>query len=206
MNVQDKILEIKLIKEALERRECEEFEMALRHKSKLCVYKELKRGVEFEEYLKYVKGPPSRLFLLNSVRVPMGFLKNWVGMLRGVGLRNVLILGLVRSLSSMFFLSVHHTIHKEKFLDYMKQVLTLEAFETFTHGSIFDKAVFCLSEKQGMLLNDECNSWYNKVGDFSMSVWDRRKEILYANGSLGEVSQNNPTPKCEVNGTECYEG
>ena len=62
MNLQDKILEIKLIKEALDRRECEEFEMGLRHKSKLCVYKELKYGVGFEEYLKYVKGPPSRLF------------------------------------------------------------------------------------------------------------------------------------------------
>ena len=48
----------------------------------------------------------------------------------------------------------------------MKQVLTLEAFEAFIHGSIFDKAVFCLGEKQGMLVNDECTSWYNKVGDF----------------------------------------
>ena len=35
--------------------------MALQHKSKLCAYKELKRGVGFEEYLKYVKGPSSRL-------------------------------------------------------------------------------------------------------------------------------------------------
>ena len=50
------------MKEALDRRECEEFEMALHHKSKLRVYKELKRGVGLEEYLRYVKGPPSRLF------------------------------------------------------------------------------------------------------------------------------------------------
>ena len=48
----------------------------------------------------------------------------------------------------------------------MKQVLTSEAFEALIHGSIFDKAVFCLGEKQGMLVNDECSSWYNKVGDF----------------------------------------
>ena len=87
----------------------------------------------------------------------------------------------------------------------MKQVLTSEAFEAFIHGSIFDKAVFCLGEKQGMLVNDECSSWYNKVGDFLMSVWDRRKEILYGNGSIGEVSQNNPTPGCVVNGTGCYD-
>ena len=49
--LQDEVLESKLIKEALGKRECEEFEMALQHKSKLCVYKELKRGVGFEEYL-----------------------------------------------------------------------------------------------------------------------------------------------------------
>ena len=55
-------MERKLIKEALDRRQCEEFEMALRHKSKWCVYKELKCGVGFEEYLRYVMGPPSRLF------------------------------------------------------------------------------------------------------------------------------------------------
>ena len=49
LNLQDKILEIKLIKEALERKECEELEMDLGHKSKLHVYKELKDVVGFEE-------------------------------------------------------------------------------------------------------------------------------------------------------------
>ena len=39
-----------------------------------------------------------------------------------------------------------------------------------------------------------------------MSVWDRRKEILYDNGLVGEAIQNNPTPECEVNGTECNDG
>ena len=55
---------------------------------------------------------------------------------------------------------------RQNFLDYMKQILTLEAFEAFNHSSIFDKAVFCLHDKQGMLIKDECSSWYNKVGDF----------------------------------------
>ena len=41
---------------------------------------------------------------------------------------------------------------------------------------------------------------------FLMSVWNRRKEILFGNGSIGEVGQNNPTPACEVNDTECYDG
>ena len=36
-----------------------------------------------------------------------------------------------------------------------------------------------------------------------MSVWDRRKVILHSHGSVGEVSQNSLTPKCEVKGTEC---
>ena len=54
-------MEIKLIKEALDKREYEEVEMALQYKSKLCVYKELKCGVGFGEYLKCVKGPSFRL-------------------------------------------------------------------------------------------------------------------------------------------------
>ena len=37
-------MEIDLTKEALDKSECEEFEMALEHESKLCVHKELKCG------------------------------------------------------------------------------------------------------------------------------------------------------------------
>ena len=57
-----------------------------------------------------------------------------------------------------------------------------------------------------MLINDECSYWYNRVGDFSLSVWDRRKEILYGNGRVYGVSQNNSTRECGVNDTECYGG
>ena len=57
----DKVLELKLTRETLDKRKCEELEMALQHKSKLHVYKELKCGVGFEEYLKHGKGPSSRL-------------------------------------------------------------------------------------------------------------------------------------------------
>ena len=42
LNLQDEILEMKLIKEVLGKRECDEVEIALQHKSKWCVYKELK--------------------------------------------------------------------------------------------------------------------------------------------------------------------
>ena len=58
----------------------------------------------------------------------------------------------------------------------MKQILTSEAFKAFNYSSIIDEVVFCLGEKQGMLINHECSSWYNGVGDFDMSAWDRKKE------------------------------
>ena len=95
---------ILLCKEALhvDKGECEEFEMVLQHESKLHVYKELKRGVGFEEYLKHVKGRLLSCFF-SFGQVPMDVLRSWVGMLKGVGLRNVLIVGFVRSLLRMFF-------------------------------------------------------------------------------------------------------
>ena len=34
------------------------------------------------------------------------------------------------------------------------------------HGSAFDKTVFCLGEKQDILVKVECSSWYNRIGDF----------------------------------------
>ena len=47
---------------------------------------------------------------------------------------------------------------------------------------------------------------YTRVGDFLMSVWDRREGILYSNGLVVEVNRSNPTPECKVNGTKCYDG
>ena len=87
----------------------------------------------------------------------------------------------------------------------MKQILTPEAFEAFVHSSIFNKTVVCFGEKQGMSVNDKCSSWYNKVGNFLMSVWDRREEILYGSGLVSEVGQNILIPECEVNRTERYD-
>ena len=55
-----------------------------------------------------------------------------------------------------------------------------------------------------MLVNDECASRYNGVGDYLVSVWDRRKEILYGDGSVCEVGQANPSPEREVDGTKCF--
>ena len=51
----------------------------------------------------------------------------------------------------------------------------------------------------------ECSSWYNGVGRFLMSVWDRRR-VLCGDGSVCKVSQTNPTPECKAHGIECYGG
>ena len=64
-------------------------------------------------------------------------------------------------------------------LDYFTKVLPLDTFEAFLHGSVFDKTTFSLEEKQGKLVNAECSSWYNRVGDSLVSVWDSRRVILY---------------------------
>ena len=37
----------------------------------------------------------------------------------------------------------------------MRQVLTSDALEAFSQGRILDKAVFCLGQKQGMLVNND---------------------------------------------------
>ena len=43
-----------------------------------------------------------------------------------------------------------------------------------------------------------------RVGDFFLSVWDRRREILCSGGSACEVGRINPAPEmCEFNGIEC---
>ena len=62
LGLQDQVLDIKIIKNGLDQREREKFEMALQHKSKLRDYRELKWEIGFEEYLEHVKEAPSRLF------------------------------------------------------------------------------------------------------------------------------------------------
>ena len=53
----------KTIIKAQDQSECLEFEMVSQHKSILCVYKELRWEIGFEEYLEYVKEGPSSFFL-----------------------------------------------------------------------------------------------------------------------------------------------
>ena len=56
-------------------------------------------------------------------------------------------------------------------------VLPPNAFEAFLHGTIFD-----VGENKGMLVNNECSSWYNRVGDF-----------FYNQFGIGENSYCTPT-------------
>ena len=47
-------------------------------------------------------------------------------------------------------------------------VLLPDAFEAFFVGAFMIKlhTAFCFGEKQGMLVNNECSSGYNRVDDF----------------------------------------
>ena len=54
LELQNKVLHVKQIHNVIESKQFKEFEMGLKHKSKLCIYKELKREVGFEEYLEYI--------------------------------------------------------------------------------------------------------------------------------------------------------
>ena len=42
------------------------------------------------------------------------------------------------------------------------------------------------------LVNDECGSWYGRIGEFLMLVWDRRKKVLYGSGLVQVVGWPNP--------------
>ena len=108
LDLWDEFLEIKLIKEVLDKKECEKLQSI----SKLQVYMELKLEIGFEEYLEYVKAAPSRLFFkfcsgTHGLCVELG---RHAG---GVDHENVLIVGLVRNRSSMFLLNVHHLIPRD---------------------------------------------------------------------------------------------
>ena len=67
-------------------------------------------------------------------------------MLKGVSPKNVVIVGFVRSLLSMLYLSVHHVIPRDNFLEIFG--FTPDAFEAFCYDSIFDQAMLCLGKNK----------------------------------------------------------
>ena len=74
------------------------------------------------------------------------------------------------------------TLHNSQrhFLDYLKQVLLLDEFEAFVHCSIFNKTVhvFCLGENH-TVVNNDCSSWYNRVGDFYASTGEKKRNFVW---------------------------
>ena len=87
------------------------------------------------------------------------------------------------SVEHVLFECASYDSQRLDFLNYLKTALPPDAFETFLCGSIFDKTAFCLGKKEDTLVNIECSSWYNRVGDFLVSIWDRKKQLLYTDRS-----------------------
>ena len=59
----------------------------------------------------------------------------------------------------------------------------------------FSIKLYCVQEntRYGMLTNDDCTSWYYRVGGLLLPVWNRRNELVR------EVRQIKPIPECKVN-------
>ena len=73
----------------------------------------------------------------------MGIVRSWVGMLRRVDPRNILIVGFVGSLLSTYFLSLL-SFPKAKLLGPFEESCMFDEFEVFRHSGILDKGVFWL--------------------------------------------------------------
>ena len=84
------------------------------------------------------------------------------------------------SIEHFFFECASYDSQRQKIFSYLKQVLSPDVFDAFLHSSVFDKVLFCLGERKGLLVNDECGSWYGRIGEFLMSMWGTKKQILYA--------------------------
>ena len=61
--------------------------------------------------------------------------------------------------------------------------------------------VFCLGEKEGMQLNDDCSSFYCRVGGLYV---DMERRQLVCGGKTYKVFQNRLALKCKANGNEYY--
>ena len=62
-------------------------------------------------------------------------------------------------------------------------MLLPDVFVDFMHRSSLDKTVFSLGEKQGMIVNDDCSSWY-RVGDFDVGMREKEGNSIWRGISL----------------------
>ena len=56
---------------------------------------------------------------------------------------------LEESVEHNLFDCVSYDSQRQKFLEFLKQVLPLKDFDAFLRSSVFDKALFCLGEMKG---------------------------------------------------------
>ena len=85
-----------------------------------------------------------------------------------MGYRNVISVRPVRLVEQVLFECARCDSQRQTFLKGLSSALLPESFDVFLHSSAFDKVLFCLREKQGMLAYDECRLWYSRVGDVSL--------------------------------------
>ena len=128
------------------------------YKSKLRVYRKLKWEIGFEECLEYVKGVLSRWFI-NFSSGTHGLFEELGQHDKKDGSQECPNCGACKeSVEHVPFECTSYASQRLDFLDHLKTVLRPDAFETIPRGSIFDKTAFCIGEKEGMLVNDECSS------------------------------------------------
>ena len=113
--------------------------------------------------MEYVKGAPSKLFF-KFCSGTHGLFEELDRHTNRGGSQECPNCGACKeSVEHVLFECTSYDSQCQKFLDSLKQILLPDAFEAFLNSSIFDKSVFCLGERQGMLLNDEYTSWYSRV-------------------------------------------
>ena len=74
----------------------------------------------------------------------MGCLRNWVDMLVGMGLMNVVSVGPIKESVEHVLFECALSNSQRRFLDYLKQVLFPDTFEAFMHC----RGVLCMAEFQ----------------------------------------------------------
>ena len=114
----------------------------------------MKLEVGFENDLEDVMGAPSRFFKFCTFT--RGLFEELVRHAKGGGSQECPTCEACKE-------SIEHVL--------LKQVLSLNTLEAFPRRSI--KTAFC-SEEKGFLVN-KSGPLYNRVGNFLLSIWDRRK-------------------------------
>ena len=118
------------------------------------VYKELKHGIGFEKYLKHAKGCSSR-FLLKFRSDTHGLFEELSRHAKRGGSQECPNCGACKESAEHVLFEYASYNSQRHFFEHMKQILTQEAFKAVNHSSIFDKAVFCLVDKQDILIDKQ---------------------------------------------------